>query len=230
MLYAFSENFLLPFSHDEVVHGKQSMLNKMPGDEWQKHANLRALYTYQFTHPGKKLMFMGTEFGQGTEWNSAGLIDWYVLDYPLHRGIQQLIKDLCQLYRTTPALYRYDFDWQGFEWIDCHDSEQSVLSFLRKGDGDEMIVVIMNLTPVPRESYRIGLPLEGQYREVINSDSTYYGGSNMGNGEDPLLTETIPWMNHPYSLGLTLPPLSTIALQYEGEQRPDRELINIDES
>jgi 1,4-alpha-glucan branching enzyme len=217
MLYAFSENFLLPFSHDEVVHGKQSMLNKMPGDEWQKHANLRALYTYQFTHPGKKLMFMGTEFGQGTEWNSAGLLDWYVLDYPLHHGIQKLVKDLSHLYRTTPALYRYDFDWQGFEWIDCHDSEQSVLSFLRKGDDDEMVVVIMNLTPVPRESYRIGLPLQGQYREVINSDSTYYGGSNMGNWEAPLLTEVKPWMGRPYSLCLTLPPLSTIVFRYEGE-------------
>jgi 1,4-alpha-glucan branching enzyme len=191
------------------------MLNKMPGDEWQQHANLRALYTYQFTHPGKKLMFMGTEFGQGTEWNSAGLVDWYVLDYPLHRGMQQLIKDLCHLYRTTPALYRYDFDWQGFEWVDCHDSEQSVLSFLRKGDDDEIVVVILNLTPVPRENYRIGLPLEGQYREVINSDSVFYGGSNMGNGEAPLLTEEKPWMNHPYSLRLTLPPLAAIAFQYE---------------
>jgi 1,4-alpha-glucan branching enzyme len=220
MLYAFSENFLLPFSHDEVVHGKQSMLNKMPGDEWQKHANLRALYSYQFTHPGKKLMFMGTEFGQGTEWNSAGLVDWYVLDYPLHRGMQQLIKDLCQLYRTTPALHRYDFDWQGFEWIDCHDSEQSVLSFLRKGNEDELVVVILNLTPVPRENYRIGLPLEGQYREIINSDSAYYGGSNMGNGEEPLLTEALPWMNRPCSLRLSLPPLSTLAFRYEGGQVP----------
>jgi 1,4-alpha-glucan branching enzyme len=163
-------------------------------------------------------MFMGTEFGQGTEWNSAGLLDWYVLDYPLHSGMQRLVKDLCRFYRSTPALYRYDFDWQGFEWVDCHDSEQSVLSFLRKGDEDEMVVVILNLTPVPRENYRIGLPLEGQYREVINSDSTYYGGSNMGNGETPLLTEATPWMNHPYSLCLTLPPLSAIAFIYEGEK------------
>ncbi len=217
MLYAFSENFLLPFSHDEVVHGKQSMLNKMPGEEKHRHANLRALYTYQFTHPGKKLMFMGTEFGHGTEWNSAGLLDWYILDYPLHQGVRLLVKDLCRLYRSTPALHRYDFDWQGFEWIDCHDSEQSVLSFLRKGDDNELVVVLLNMTPVARKEYRIGLPLEGRYREIINSDSAYYGGTNMGNGEAPLSTEPTPWMNHPQSLSLILPPLSAIALQYEGK-------------
>jgi 1,4-alpha-glucan branching enzyme len=217
MLYAFTENFLLPFSHDEVVHGKQSMLHKMPGDEWQRHANLRLLYTYQFTHPGKKLLFMGTEFGQGLEWNSAGVLDWYVLEYPLHQGMQRLVRDLCHLYRTTPALYRYEFDWPGFEWIDCHDSEQSILSFLRKGDGEEIVVVVLNLTPVPRENYRIGVPLAGGYREVINSDSEYYGGSNMGNGPVPLGAEPTPWMNHPYSLNLTLPPLATVVFSYEGE-------------
>jgi 1,4-alpha-glucan branching enzyme len=214
MLYAFTENFLLPFSHDEVVHGKQSMLNKMPGDEWQQHANLRALYTYQFTHPGKKLMFMGTEFGQGTEWDSAGLLDWYVLNYPLHRGMQKLTQDLCHLYRNTPALYRYDFDWRGFEWIDCNDSEQSVLSFLRKGDDGELVVVLLNLTPVPREGYRIGLPFEGSYREIMNSDSVYYGGSNLGNGANPILSESIPWMGKPYSMRLTLPPLSAIVFEF----------------
>ncbi len=217
MLYAFSENFLLPFSHDEVVHGKQSMLNKMPGDESQRHANLRALYTYQFTHPGKKLMFMGTEFGQGAEWNSAGLLDWYVLDYPLHQGMQLLVKDLCYIYRSTPALHRYDFDWQGFEWIDCHDSDQSILSFLRKGNDDELVVIMLNMTPVVREEYRVGLPLEGKYREIINSDSEYYGGSNLGNGESPLFTEPVPWMDRPHSVSLVLPPLSAIVLQYEGK-------------
>ncbi|MEJ2611274.1 MAG: 1,4-alpha-glucan branching protein GlgB [Candidatus Thiodiazotropha sp.] len=215
MLYAFTENFMLPFSHDEVVHGKQSMLNKMPGDEWQKHANLRVLYAYMFTHPGKKLMFMGTEFGQGTEWNSAGIIDWYVLEYPLHHGMHRLVKDLCHLYKSTPALYRYEFDWQGFEWIDCHDSEQSVLSFLRRGDDDELLVVILNLTPVPREDYRIGLPKSGGYKEVFNSDSEYYGGSNLGNGYELLQSESIAWMNQSCSVSLTLPPLSAIALQYE---------------
>jgi 1,4-alpha-glucan branching enzyme len=217
MLYAFTENFLLPFSHDEVVHGKGSMLNKMPGDEWQQHANLRALYTYQFTHPGKKLLFMGTEFGQGTEWNSATVLDWYVLDYPLHQGMQRLTRDLCHLYRKTPALYRYEFDWQGFDWIDCNDAEQSILSFMRKGDDGEIAVVIVNLTPVPRESYRIGVPQAGRYREIINSDSEYYGGSNMGNGPSPLVAEETPWMNRPYSLSLTLPPLASIVFLYEGE-------------
>jgi 1,4-alpha-glucan branching enzyme len=217
MLYAFTENFLLPFSHDEVVHGKQSMLHKMPGDEWQRHANLRALYTYQFTHPGKKLLFMGTEFGQGAEWNSAGILDWYVLEYPLHQGMQRLVRDLCHLYRATPALFRYEFDWPGFEWIDCHDAEQSILSFLRRGDDKEIVVVIINMTPVPRENYRIGVPLAGGYREMVNSDSEYYGGSNMGNGSTPLGAEAKPWMNHPYSLNLTLPPLATIVLNYEGE-------------
>jgi len=212
MLYAFTENFMLPFSHDEVVHGKQSMLHKMPGDEWQRHANLRALYTYQFTHPGKKLLFMGTEFGQGLEWNSAGVLDWYVLEYPLHQGCQRLVRDLNRLYRSTPALYRYEFDWRGFEWIDCHDSQQSVLSFLRKGDDDELLVVVVNLTPIPRHGYRIGVPRAGGYREVFNSDAECYGGSNTGNASGTLWAEETPWMNHPYSLPLTLPPLAAIVL------------------
>ena len=146
MLYAFTENFLLPFSHDEVTHGKQSMLNKMPGDEWQRFANLRALYTYMFCHPGKKLLFMGTEFGQGVEWSSTGTLDWYVLDYPLHQGVLRLVTDLNRLYRQTPALFRYEFDWRGFDWIDCHDADNSVLSFLRRND-DEFVIVVINLTP-----------------------------------------------------------------------------------
>jgi 1,4-alpha-glucan branching enzyme len=216
MLYAFTENFLLPFSHDEVVHGKGSMLNKMPGDEWQRHANLRVLYTYQFTHPGKKLLFMGTEFGQGVEWNSAGVLDWYVLEYPNHQGIQRLVRDLNHLYRKYPALYRNEFDWQGFEWIDCHDHQQSVLSFLRKGDDGEIAVVVLNLTPVPRHNYRIGVPLPGDYREVLNSDSEIYGGSNVGNGSAPLLADEQPWMNRSHSLLLTIPPLAGIVLAYEG--------------
>jgi 1,4-alpha-glucan branching enzyme len=215
MLYAFSENFMLPFSHDEVVHGKASMLNKMPGDEWQRHANLRMLYAYQFTHPGKKLMFMGIEFGQGLEWNSAGVLDWYVQDYPLHRGMQRLVKDLNRLYRHSPALYRYEFDWQGFEWIDCHDAQQSVLSFLRKGDDGEMLLVVLNMTPVPRHNYRLGVPHEGRYREVFNSDLECYGGSNMGNGSELIPAEDRPWMNRQYSLALNLPPLSAIVIARE---------------
>jgi len=211
---AFTENFMLPFSHDEVVHGKGSMLTKMPGDEWQRHANLRLLYAYQFSHPGKKLLFMGTEFAQGLEWNNAGVLDWYVLDYPLHRGMQRLVKDLNHLYRTLPAFHRYEFDWQGFEWIDCNDAGQSVISFLRKGDEGEMALVVVNLTPVPRHDYRIGVPLPGRYLEVLNSDAACYGGSDLGNGSDPLQAETIPWMSRSQSLALTLPPLAAIVLQH----------------
>ena len=158
MLYAFTENFLLPFSHDEVVHGKQSMLHKMPGDESHKFANLRVLYTYLFTHPGKKLLFMGTEFGQGHEWDSTGVLDWWVLRYPLHAGVQRLVKDLNRLYHDSPELYAREVEWPGFEWIDCHDATQSVLSFLRRAD-DKFFAVILNLTPVPRANYRIGLPV-----------------------------------------------------------------------
>jgi len=212
MLYAFTENFVLPFSHDEVVHGKRSMLNKMPGDEWQRFANLRLIYSYQFLHPGKKLLFMGCEFGQGLEWDSARTLDWYVLDYPLHQGVRQLVKDLNGLYRSAPALYRHEFDWEGIEWIDCHDADQSVLSFLRK-DGDEFLVVVLNFTPVPRHGYRIGVPAAGLYRERLNSDSAYYGGSNLGNGAGPLAAEPTPWMGRPHSLALTLPPLAAIVLE-----------------
>jgi len=217
MLYAFSENFMLPFSHDEVVHGKGSMLNKMPGDEWQRHANLRALYTYQFTHPGKKLLFMGTELGQGMEWNSAGVLDWYVLQYPFHEGMQRLVRDLNRLYCASPALFRHEFDWKGFEWIDCHDARQSVLSFLRKGESGELMAVVLNLTPVPRHGYRIGVPLPGRYRELLNSDSKFYGGSNVGNGGESLLAEERPWMDRPYSLALTLPPLAGIVIGWQGD-------------
>jgi len=214
MLYCFTENFTLPFSHDEVVHGKGSMLYKMPGDEWQQHANLRTLYAYQFTHPGKKLLFMGTEFAQGREWNSAGVLDWYVLDYPLHAGMQRLVRDLNHLYQASPALYHLEFEWQGFEWIDCHDAQQSIISYLRKGPNGEIMVVVLNLTPVPRHGYRIGVPA-GQYREVLNSDSAHYGGSNLGNGMAPLGAEDQAWMGRPASLSLTLPPLAAIILARE---------------
>ncbi len=211
MLYCFTENFLLPFSHDEVVHGKGSMLNRMPGDEWQSFANLRSLYTYQYTHPGKKLLFMGTEFGQGLEWNSAGVLDWYVLQYPYHSGMQRLVKDLNHLYRRAPALHGNEFEWQGFEWIDCHDSDQSILSFVRRA-GDRFLVVVVNFTPVPRHGYRIGVPQSGRYREVLNSDAGLYGGSNMGNGGE-LMAEAWPWMNRPCSLALTVPPLAAVILE-----------------
>jgi len=210
MLYAFTENFVLPFSHDEVVHGKNSMLNKMPGDEWQRFANLRLLYTMMFTYPGKKLLFMGCEFGQGTEWSVNRVLDWYVLDYAHHRGLQTLVRDLNHLYTRHTALYSHDFDHQGFEWIDCHDYQQSIISYRRKS-GDEELIVILNFTPVPREGYRIGVPREGLYHELFNSDSHYYDGSNMGNGH--VVSEPIPWMNLPHSILLTLPPLAGIILK-----------------
>ena len=218
MLYCFTENFMLPFSHDEVVHGKQSMLHKMPGDEWQRHANLRTLYAYQFTHPGKKLLFMGTEFGQGREWDSTGVLDWYVLEYPYHQGMQSLVRDLNHLYQENPAMYRYEFDWAGFEWINCDDAQLSVISYLRKGNDGELMVVVLNLTPVPRYDYRLGVPLPGTYREVFNSDAAVYGGSNVGTGAIPLQADEIPWMNRSHSLSLTLPPLAGVIFKYE---RPD---------
>jgi 1,4-alpha-glucan branching enzyme len=214
MLYAFTENFLLPFSHDEVVHGKGSMLGKMPGDEWQRFANLRLIYTYMFTHPGKKLLFMGTEIGQGTEWDSTGVIDWYVLDYPLHQGVQRLVRDLNDLYRGERALHVKDFDWQGFEWIDCHDAQNSVLVYLRSS-GDDFVVAALNFTPVPRDIYRIGVPAPGIYRELLNSDAADYGGSGIGNGRRTLATEDRPWMDRPYSIEVTLPPLAGILLKLE---------------
>jgi 1,4-alpha-glucan branching enzyme len=214
MLYAFTENFMLPFSHDEVVHGKQSMPNKMPGDEWQRFANLRTLYTYMFCHPGKKLLFMGTEFGQGLEWDSTRVLDWYVLEYPCHQGIQRLVKNLNQLYKDLPALHQYDFEWRGFEWIDCNDADNSVLSFIRRSD-EQFVIVVVNLTPQPHHGYRIGVPEAGVYREIFNSDSEFYGGSNMGNGGGAVVADELSWMNQPYSLSLTLPPLAAVILQLE---------------
>ncbi len=211
LLYLFSENFVLPFSHDEVVHGKSSMLNKMPGDEWQKFANLRLLYSYMFAYPGKKLLFMGCEFAQGTEWNHDQALDWYVLQYPNHAGVQKLVSDLNTLYRNNSALHHYEFEPMGFEWIDCHDTDQSVLSFLRK-DEQQTIIVILNFTPVIRENYRIGVPHEGTYEVILNSDSSYYSGSNTGN--QPLIhSEHTPWTGRPASLNLTLPPLAALLLK-----------------
>jgi 1,4-alpha-glucan branching enzyme len=213
LLYAFTENFILPFSHDEVVHGKGSMLNKMPGSEWQKHANLRLLYTMMFTYPGKKLLFMGCEFAQGTEWNSEATLDWYVLDYPLHKGMQTLVKDLNKLYRSQSPLYKYDFDGLGFEWIECNDDSQSVLSYLRKDDSTS-ILTVLNFTPVPREYYRVGVPEPGRYKVILNSDSTFYGGSNYA-GEFILDAQDIEWSGRPYSIELTLPPLAGLVLEKE---------------
>ena len=208
MLYSFTENFILPFSHDEVVHGKRSLLYRMPGDEWQRFANLRLLYVYMFTYPGKKLLFMGCEFGQGDEWNFASHLDWYVLDYPFHQGVQRLTGDLNRLYRNVPALYQYDFEPQGFEWIDCHDAPQSILSYLRRYN-DQIAVIALNFTPIPRYNYRLGVPGPGLYGEALNSDSGYYNGSNLGNA-GAVQAEEIPWMGRPYSISITLPPMAGV--------------------
>ncbi len=213
MLYAFTENFILPFSHDEVVHGKASMLYKMPGDEWQRFANLRLLYTYMYTYPGKKLLFMGAEFAQGGEWDHTRALDWYVLDYPLHRGVRTLIADLNRLYREASALHRYEFDWRGFEWIECHDAAQSVLSYLRKSE-QQTLVVALNFTPVPRRGYRLGVPHPGYYQGILNSDSTFYGGSNLG--QAGVEAQYVPWMGRPYSIVIDLPPLAGVVLRHAG--------------
>jgi len=211
-LYAYTENFVLPFSHDEVVHGKRSLLYRMPGDEWQRFANLRLLYTYMFTHPGKKLLFMGCEFGQGDEWNHHTSLDWYVLDYPNHQGIQSLVRDLNRLYRTSSALYQYDFESRGFEWIDCNDSSQSVLSYVRRSDS-ETLVIILNFTPLVRYAYSVGVPAAGQYEVILNSDSQYFGGSNTGAGG---IVSSVPrqWMGREQSLDIDLPPLAGIVLRH----------------
>jgi 1,4-alpha-glucan branching enzyme len=210
LLYAFHENFILPLSHDEVVHGKASLLNKMSGDEWQKFANLRAYYGFMWSHPGKKLLFMGGEFGQWQEWNFDIGLEWEALQSPAHQGVQRFVKDLNQLYRREPALHQVDFDWAGFKWIDANDSDNSIFSFMRFAKSmDEFVVVVSNFTPVPRYSYRIGVPKPGYYQEILNSDSAHYGGSNMGNGGG-VATENVIQHGYDQSLSLTLPPLATI--------------------
>ena len=210
-LYAYSENFVLPFSHDEVVHGKGSLIAKMPGDAWQKFANLRLLMTLQMTSPGKKLNFMGNEIAQGLEWNVNRSLDWHLLEHAAHAGIQHVAKDLNHLYNRLNCLHTLDFDVQGFAWIDCHDSDQSIVSFIRRGLDDSFAIIMLNFTPVLRQNYRIGVPQAGQYVEIFNSDSAYYGGSNQGNGAG-LPTENLPWMNFNQSLLINLPPLAGIII------------------
>ncbi len=210
-IYAYSENFVMPFSHDEVVHGKGSLLSKMPGDAWQKFANLRLLLTYQMTSPGKKLNFMGNEIAQGREWQSKWELEWWQLGEELHRGMQNLTHDLNELYRTLPALHELDFQSEGFSWIDCNDAEKSVLSYQRRARNGSSAVITLNLTPLPRQHYRIGLPELAQYREVLNSDSTYYAGSNLGNA-GLIQAESVPWMGLPFSAEIALPPLAGVIL------------------
>jgi 1,4-alpha-glucan branching enzyme len=210
-LYAYSENFVLPLSHDEVVHGKGSLLGKMPGDAWQRFANLRLLLAYQAMAPGKKLGFMGGELGQPHEWRSAEEMPWALLAEPAHAGVHRLVRDLNHLYLNRAALHELDFDVSGFSWIDCHDAEQSVVSWLRLGRNGEFVVVLLNLTPVPRTGYRIGVPEAGSYTELLNSDSRHYCGSDLGNGGN-IVAENVPWMGRPASLLLTLPPLAAVIL------------------
>jgi 1,4-alpha-glucan branching enzyme len=213
LLYAFSENFILPFSHDEVVHGKGSMFGKIPGDDWQKAATLRTLYGFMYTHPGKKLMFMGAEFGQGREWNHDHSLDWHLLEAPLHAGIRRYVQDLNRVYSTERALYEVDFEPAGFQWIDCNDNENSVVSFIRRSrDGHEFLVAVLNFTPVPRDGYRIGVPAAGPYTELLNSDAALYGGGNMGNA-GVAFTEPVASHGHAQSLMLTLPPLGCLILK-----------------
>ena len=216
LLYAFNENFVLPLSHDEVVHGKGSLLNKMAGDEWQKFAGLRAYYGFMWGHPGKKHLFMGCEFGQWQEWNFNSSLEWAALQAPNHQGLQTFVKDLNQLYKQESALYEDDFEWTGFAWIDANDNDNSVFSFLRQAkSSDEFIVVISNFTPVPREGYRVGVPQPGYYRELINSDAKAYWGGGLGNAGG-VHSEEVPFHAQPHSLVLTLPPLATMMLKLEG--------------
>ncbi|HKO89490.1 MAG TPA: 1,4-alpha-glucan branching protein GlgB [Burkholderiales bacterium] len=215
LMYAFSENFVLPLSHDEVVYGKGSLLNKMPGDNWQQHANLRAMYGYMWAHPGKKLLFMGGDVGQRSEWNHDGVVDWGILFHHEHQGLQRWLTDLNTFYRDQPALHQVDFEATGFQWVDCCDTEASVFSFLRKPRTAAMVLVVCNMTPVPRHNYVLGVPYAGRWREALNSDASMYGGSGMGNlgGLD---TAPLPAHGHLQSLTLTLPPLSTLFFRHEG--------------
>ncbi|MBV8587436.1 MAG: 1,4-alpha-glucan branching protein GlgB, partial [Verrucomicrobia bacterium] len=213
LLYAFHEHFVLVLSHDEVVHGKGSLINKMPGDAWQKFANLRLFYAWMYSYPGKKLLFMGGEFGQWREWNHDQSLDWHLLQYPFHDGIRRLIQHLNYLYKQEPALWQLDDSFEGFEWIDFHDSESSVVAYLRKAENGSKILFVVNATPVPRHGYRIGVPDEGWYEEILNTDAETYGGSNVGNfgGKH---ADPVPWQGNPQSLSISLPPLGVVAFRY----------------
>lgn len=208
--YAFSENFVLPLSHDEVVYGKGSLIGKMSGDNWQRFANLRLLFGYMYGHPGKKLLFMGGEFGQWNEWYHEESLDWHLIEYPLHEGVQRWVKALNNLYKNEPAMYELDFDIEGFEWIDFHDWEQSIISFIRKGKStNDIILVVFNFTPIPRHNYSVGVPRGGFWREVLNSDSKEYGGSDQGNAGG-VEASPVPAYGGYHSLSLTLPPLGVL--------------------
>ncbi|HYS14852.1 MAG TPA: 1,4-alpha-glucan branching enzyme, partial [Burkholderiaceae bacterium] len=213
LIYAFSENFVLPLSHDEVVHGKGSLLGKMPGDRWQQFANLRLLYSYMWLHPGKKLLFMGCEFAQVREWSHDGALDWHLLDDPAHRGVHALVRELNRLYRSRPALHALDCEAGGFEWIEANDSDHSVLAFMRRDGAGAALLIVCNFTPMPRHGYRVGMSEPGQWREVLNSDSRFYGGTDLGNGAAPIATQPVGAHGRSHSLALTLPPLGALLLE-----------------
>jgi 1,4-alpha-glucan branching enzyme len=215
LIYAFTENFAMPLSHDEVVHGKRSLLDQMPGDLWQKFANLRLLLSYMWTHPGKKVLFMGGDFGQWDEWNYEAELQWDLLQWDTHRGVQKMVADLNRLLRSEPALYQQDFSYRGFEWIDCHSRDDSVLAYLRKAeDWENHVVVVLNFTPVVRQVHRVGVPQQRFYREIFNSDSHYYGGSNQGNFPGVMAQEP-GHHGRPWSLTINLPPLAVVVLKPE---------------
>jgi 1,4-alpha-glucan branching enzyme len=215
-LYAFTENYMLPLSHDEVVHGKGSLLDKMPGDDWQKFANLRLLFAYMYAQPGKKLLFMGDEFGQWGEWQHDYGLDWQLARYDRHEGLQRLVGDLNRLYQAEPALHEHDCDPAGFEWLISDDADNCVLTFIRKGnDASDVILVACNFTPVPRHAYRVGVPANGVWREVLNSDASAYNGSDVLNAE-PVMAGEPGTHGRPYSLELSLPPLGAVFLKHEG--------------
>jgi 1,4-alpha-glucan branching enzyme len=216
LLYAFTENFVLPISHDEVVHGKGSLLNKMPGDRWQQLANLRAYLGFMFAHPGKKLLFMGCEFAQEREWRHDHSLDWHLLDNPQHAGVQRMVRELNHLYRSTPALHQLDCDASGFEWIDHQDTAHSVISFIRKGcDVQTFVLVVCNFTPTVQMEYRLGVPQAGDYKECFNTDSGHYGGSNIGTPSGLATAQAIAWSGQQHSLLLTLPPLATLMFTWK---------------
>ncbi len=215
MLYAFTENFVLPVSHDEVVYGKKSLISKMPGDNWQQFANVRAFLAYMTAHPGKKLMFMGSEIGQWTEWSEAGSVPWELLQYDRHKALQNLARELNAFYRKNPALYEVDDHYTGFEWVDINDIENSIISFIRRAnDPQDYVVFCCNFTPVPRELYGIGVPDEGFYREVLNTDSEFFGGSNMGN-DGGVMSSPVARHGRKHSIAITLPPLALVAFRHE---------------
>src|SRR5579864_5770474 len=213
LLYAFTENFVLPLSHDEVVHGKGNMFSKVPGDAWQKFATLRLLYAYMWGHPGKKLLFQGLDFGQVDEWTEAHSVDWHLLQYPYQAGLQRCVGDLQRVYRSNPALYEVDFEWQGFQWLESHDNENSVFAFLRRGrEPSDVVVVVANFTPVPRYGYRVGVPTGRPWHEILNTDSSLYAGGNIGNG-GTVWAQDEGWAGQPHSVSLTLPPLGAVYLR-----------------